>query len=463
MVGVIVNGLLILAIVSGARAQQVTVSAAPSQSELREIREQIKALEAQLQNLQQKSQEHTSKLLRDSVLLEEFNNWQENGVTRSDLDALKDLQDEQIKRGVGSRYLISLSGYLIETYTNGFGGKQGSTPTSSLSVPNGGITLAGTLREDPYEDGDVNYRLGVLANGANFSLGDAYLRWDLKTNKGVLEPPWTLYAQVGQALVPFGGDNLAAEDKIPTINKAQYVSNLGFGRDIGVILNGGIKNTVDPASGLVTPLLGYWAGFVNGNDSQTGNGANKINDSSYPDAVLKLVYAPFPEYFSFWRGLKFGGSLYYGNVGAAGGKHPHKNRYGLDFEWLRKPFLVTGEYVRSEDGYPGAIAISNDFVFTLFWTPSTLPDFQPWFRFDRYEPNGVIPANGAYTLANRNTSNIYSVGINWFIWQTEPVTRRTYETLKTERVIKLQLAYDFVDQQDAPVDNRLTARATVTF
>jgi hypothetical protein len=155
--------------------------------------------------------------------------------------------------------------------------------------------------------------------------------------------------------------------------------------------------------------------------------------------------------------------LYYGNVGEAGDRYPYKNRYGFDIEWLRKPFLFTAEYVRSEDGFHGDINISNDYVFTLFWTPSTLPDFQPWFRFDRYEPNGVIPANGGNTLANRNTSNIYSVGINWFIWQTEPITRRTYETLKTERVIKLQLAYDFIDQKDAPVDNRVTARATVSF
>jgi hypothetical protein len=122
--------------------------------------------------------------------------------------------------------------------------------------------------------------------------------------------------------------------------------------------------------------------------------------------------------------------------------------------------------VHSDDGYDGdkvsslgsaypapaaQFASSDNYVATLFWTPGTLPDFQPWVRFDRAEPTAFSNLTKAQLasanyLGNGNIAKTaYSVGFNWFIWQVNPVTRKSYASQQTERVLKLQVSYTFFD------------------
>jgi hypothetical protein len=124
------------------------------------------------------------------------------------------------------------------------------------------------------------------------------------------------------------------------------------------------------------------------------------------------------------------------------------------------------EYVHSDDGYNGssvsplgiaypaptaAFASSDNYIATLFWTPGTLPDFQPWVRFDRAEPSAFSDYTKAQVTAANWAGNgniaktAYSVGFNWFIWQVNPVTRKTYGSQQTERVLKLQVSYTYFD------------------
>jgi hypothetical protein len=388
-----------------------------------------------------------------------------DAVTREDLDALKDLLDEQIRRGVASRYTVNLSGFGIL----GYYGFRNSPDTFGLNAA--GITLSGNLREDPLDEGDLKYRVSLLfpgnaatalsrasasststfdpadntvststtvTTGKTFVssplLTDVFLTWDLLTPKRKLEPAVTLSATFGQQLVPFGQDNFATEDKQPTVKKALYLSRLGIGRDIGLKAEGGVVNRHDPASGVTTPLLAYTLALFN------GSGANRNDDNRDKDFVGKLIVTPSADYFSFFRGLKFGGSYYAGRAGAAGTGKVVRERVGAEVEWLKKPFLVTGEYVVGRDDRKK----SRGYVGTLFWTPGTLPDFQPLLRYDRFDPD---------TSRGGDAVRVVTAGFNYFFYQVEPVTRRTYEVLKTERVIKAQFNYNFVRQDAAPRTN----------
>jgi hypothetical protein len=285
--------------------------------------------------------------------------------------------------------------------------------------------------------------------------------------------------QLGQFLTPYGLENVATENNRPTINVAQYVTDLGFGRDIGFIATGGLVNRNDPISTTV-PLVGYTVGVFN------GAGPNTIDNNTGVDFLGRLTYTPFYKYSGTFRNLTFGGNWYEGNLGPSSGQLPTKRRYGLDASWLRKPFLLTFEWVHSEDGFDGdsvsplkgfstmaptaPVASSDSYVGTLFWTPATLPDFQPWVRFDRWEPT----AFGNYTPAGLESANaagfgnisrnIYSIGFNWFIWQVEPITRRVYAAPPTERVLKLQMGYSRTEQEDyAGAKNEIDALITFNF
>lgn len=428
----------------GFAAETNSVSNASTQSDVQQLRDEVKALREELKAIKD-ARSFPISLSSTNSSTTNSTSQAKSGVEAADVDALKDVLDEKIIRSLRSRYTVNFSGYVIAGYS--------SVPSKSdtFSPVSGGLSLSGFVREDPSTDGDLKYKLslatysksGTLPAGVNAT--DANLTWDLLTTKGNLDPAFTTSLTLGQQLVPYGSDNQATEDKIPTIRKAQYLSNLGISRDIGLVDQGGLFNYTDPASGIVTPYVGYWLGVLN------GSGANTIDNNHGVDFVGKLQFSPFPNYFSNFRGLKIGGDYYEGNLGpSVASEAVTKRRYGADIEWLRKPFLLTGEYVHGIDGR----VQSDSYVGTLFWSPNTLPDFQPWIRYDRYEDNATFA----------NSKNIYSIGLNYFLYQVEPVTRRVYETTKTERVVKLQLGYDYIDQLKYTAGNhQITGQVTVSF
>ena len=384
-------------------------------------------------------------------------------VTREDLDALKDILDESIKRGVGSNYLISLSGYVIAGFYSGASASTnlGGTGTQSFGINSAGLTLTGNLREDPVEEFDVRYRLGLLFSGnapkyinsvsLNTKtlaigtgagqvqapvLGDVYLQTDIRTNKKELNPLWTLSATLGQKLIPFGQDNLSTEDQRPTIRVAQYLGPWAIGRDVGLQLDGGLVNRYDPGSGITSPLIGYQLAVWN------GTGANRWDDNAQKDFNGRIVITPESQYLSLFRGLTFGGSTYIGLEGV--GPKAQKQLGGWEVSWLRKPFLITAEgvYGRLPKASNLGTYHSTDYVATLFWTPNTLPDFQPLFRYDIFDPNTDVSGD-------RNTT--YTIGFNYFLYQTEPVTRRTYAAKETVRVLKIQANWNLQKKDGRPL------------
>lgn len=370
-------------------------------------------------------------------------------VTPQDLESLRDILEEKITRGVGAKYLVNFNGFVTAgfayqekvPYTVGATTFRDSSSTFRLS--NANLSFSGFLRENPVDDGDLRYRVSLFYSGPSSSsqngqtgntssvqVTDGVVLWDLIRQKKKLEPTFTFNLTLGQQLVPFGADNTATEDKLPTINFAQYLGAYGLRRDIGLVADGGFLFRFDPPSGLNLPLVSYQVGIFD------GAGANRWDDNRAKDYVAKAYLTPVESFFSVFRGLRLGGSYWWGNVGQKG--QATKERWGGELEYLHKPFLVTGEYVRSDDRAVGAgrrKIRSEAVVATLFYQQDALPDFQPLVRFDYFDPDLAVGDNGRI---------VGTLGFNWFFWQVEPVTRRTYEVAKTERVVKLQANWNRV-------------------
>ena len=415
--------------------------------------------------------------------------------THSDLEALRDIEEENILRSIGSSsslspyqvnggllHLVNLTGAagLLYTATPWSGA---SNSTRSLRISQVSLALSGYLRQDSGAEGDVRYNVAFLAtqnrynavanssqssasstaatvnastlNATYLNASDVWVAYDVKTTKLELEPLATLSFQLGQYLIPYGIEAVSTENNRPTINQAQFVSRLGFtNRDLGLIATGGLWHRNDPSATTV-PLIGYTLGIFD------GAGPNTFDTNTGLDVLGRLTLSPFYQYADNFRNLTIGANWYEGNLWSSTGTLPKKRRLGGDFSWLRKPFLLTAEYVYSKDGYDGrnapakgtgaaptaTAAKASTFVGTLFFTPNTLPDFQPWVRFDLWRPwpytnltdAQITSANAAGNWGNRRDA--YSVGFNWFIWAVEPIVRRSYAMSETWRVLKLQASY----------------------
>jgi len=386
-------------------------------------------------------------------------------ITRQDLDAFKDLIDEQDKKKWNSGWTVNVSGAIAGGFTSSANGL-GGDGKSGFNISYATLGLAGNLREDPVDEFDVRYGLSLLWSGTANDIGatnggaagssnkqvqspalaNVFLTVDLNTTKGNLEPFWVGSLTLGQQLIPFGQENLASEEQRPTIGYAQYRGNFGIGRDIGLKHDGGFINRQDPGSGINVPLLSYSLAIWN------GSGANRLDNNNEKAYNGRFLITPEAQYLSIFSGLSFGGSVYKEFTGGVGTttattdyKKVNREWYGWEFSWLRKPFLLTAEGVYGHNPrlagtvnpanpvIAAATAVapkhSTDYVVTLFYTPSTLADFQPLYRYDRFDSD---------TSAANSVSAIHTLGFNYFVWQKTPVISRTFAATEGNRVLKIQ-------------------------
>jgi len=476
-------------------ASPAAPATSPSAGTVQELQDEVKQLREELKAVKEATEanEATIKVVSDKA---------DSAPAHTDLEALRDLEEENILRSIGSttsispypvnggyQHLVNLTGSSNLAYTSVPWGPSG-TSTRSLRISSFSLALSGALRNDTGSEGDVRYNIGVLGsqnrynatanttqsvasssastinsstlNGAYLNASDVWVALDVKTTKLELEPWWTLTLQLGQFLIPYGIEAVSTENNRPTVNQAQFVSKLGFNqRDLGLIATGGFVHRNDPSSTTI-PLINYVFGIFD------GAGPNTVDTNTGLDVLGRLVLNPFYLYAENFRNLSVGVNWYEGNLWSSTGALPTKRRLGGDLSWLRKPFLLTAEYVYSKDGYDGrrnapktgtgpsptaAFAKGSTIVGTLFWTPSVLPDFQPWGRVDIFRPWAysnltdaqILTANNAGNWGNRRDA--YSIGFNYFIWQVEPVTRRSYDLTQTSRVLKLQASYTRLRQE----------------
>ena len=371
---------------------------------------------------------------------------------QSDIVSLQDLFADQLKRVVTSAYTVNFSGYgaLGLTYTQYH--KFATTDKTNFltfNVPYAGLNFSGNLREDPKEDFDLIYTLMLYFTGNGISLLDVNLKWDLFSTKRSFDPFWTLSTTIGQQQVPFGSDNQASEDQRPTISLAQYLGKYGISRDIGVKIEQGFLNSTDNFTGVSIPKIALTLAAYN------GAGVNTLDslDRRAKDLLAKLVFTPLgDQYFNTFGQFSFGATGWWRDVDYIDNslKNPI-SRYGVLLNWLKKPLLVTGEWVHGNNKATTANTAtvqSESYVATIFYTPNALPNFQPLVRYDYYDPNTAN--NTAATKSNATT--FITAGFNWFFYQTEPLSRRPYPVAETNRVIKLQFNYIWKLEQDKNAD-----------
>ncbi|MEI7812688.1 MAG: hypothetical protein WCJ01_09725 [Ignavibacteria bacterium] len=377
-------------------------------------------------------------------------------VKQSDLFQVKEILELQAQRAVLSNYTINLSGYGIFNATV----VKTNETNFLIGSSNAAVTLSGKLREDPVNDGDISYTVGITTNTTSAIISDLFFNWELKGIKSDLDPFYTISLKAGQYLIPFGSENLAGEDKKPTIKGAQFIgSYFANPRDVGFNVDLGLFNTQDAFTGLLIPKLALTAGLFN------GAGANITDPTRGKNILLKATVTPVTEFFSPLYGLKFGGTVaikdfdYVDNKSKTGG-----SLYNVQLEYLKKPFLFTGEYtsghlrdnLSATDGKTviknqyvvngkinpdNAVATdSKSYVLTLFYTEDALPDFQPLIRYDFFDPNSSVV---------KDAQTVYTVGFNYYFYQTAPLFQRPYAIAKTDRVLKLQANYNFIKPEDS--------------
>jgi hypothetical protein len=382
----------------------------------------------------------------------------------SDLAALEDRLNNNLRLTIASQWTINLSGYGILGLQSSQAKSGAANPYLSLYVPGAGITLGGLLRQDPYKDGDLSYSLqflyGTSAGSTTLSFGNVSLNWALLTNKQKEDPFYDLSITAGQQLLPFGSDNLAGEDKRPTIAYAQYTSKVGSGRDIGLLLDNGFWNTTDPTNSLTVPKLEVLAGLFN------GAGANNIDTGALTskDVFLKAIYNPVQDYTNLFGQLSFAGSAWWhgldwqsGNPTAGESKELQvpTQRYAGEIDWLKKPLQLTLEYVsfkKSPIVHPtkAVDTTGNSFVGTVFWTDDALPNFQPLIRYDYFDPNYANndQLNAKGIAPNKSDASEWiTAGFNLYLYQVYPLAWRPYAVKETNRVIKLQANYTWKIEQ----------------
>ena len=306
---------------------------------------------------------------------------------RRQLAALEDRLNNNLRLTIATQWTINFSGYGILGFESSPAKSGVANPLASLYIPGAGITLGGLLQQDPYKDGDLSYTLqflyGTNAGATTLNFGNVALNWALLTNKQKEDPFFTTNVTVGQQLIPFGSDNLAGEDKRPTIGYAQYYSRVGGGRDIGLLFDNGFWNTTDPTNSLTVPKLEVLAGFFN------GAGANNVDSGALTskDVFLKAVFNPVQDYTNFFGQLSFAGSAWWhgldwGSENPTAGESKQlevpTQRYAGEIDWLKKPLQFTLEYVsfkKSPIAFPTKVADTsgNSFVGTVFWNRRCAP------------------------------------------------------------------------------------------
>ena len=276
-----------------------------------------------------------------------------------------------------------------------------------------------------------------------------------------------LTVTLGQQTLPFGLEANTTDELRPVISSAQFLSPTGLGRrEIGLIFRGDLGITYDYGYNYRSSLLSYNVGLVN------GNGPNTADNNNYKDIVARIDAKVPTDYNSWLRELRFGVSGYKGrqvltNAAPAVTAQGNRSRYGFDVYYNHYPFGVTYEYVVTFDEALAAAgtrqpeARGDSHTATLFynfgqqflssksqgrfddWWPKT---YQPFFRYDRYDPNNEISSN---------QTDIYTVGFNIFFAETtkfqlnlsrkiehRPATLASNDSFATNEILT-QLQYGF--------------------
>jgi hypothetical protein len=439
--------------------------AAPPTNE--ELQQQIEALKAQVQALQQllsskvtaaegRSTEKKDEAVTPGVLAADA---AQQPATKADVDGLRgDLENYKYEqqraretktatttRGTTLGGTVQVRASAFDPGTSGGSTASATGRRTSFDIPQVTLNLAGSLYRDYAEGRNLDYRVAFAYapnspanNNSQFNLTDAYLHYSpFPTTSGLEEPK--LSVRAGQQQIPFGLEAQVGEELRPVINSAQFLSTLGVGtRQIGVFVRGDLAPYVDYGFNYRAPLLEYAVGAFN------GSGPNKSDDNGAKDYIARAAFTLPVDYYSVLRELKLGASFIRGtrnltrtsgsgaNASTATVATGASNRAGLDLYYNHDPFGATYEYAEGrDDTLQGATGLatrrvkSKAHVLTLFYTwgeqwvksyrgQAKYDDWWPksyqlFVRHDRWDPN---------TAATGDRSIVNTAGLNLFFAET---------------------------------------------
>lgn len=329
------------------------------------------------------------------------------------------------------------------------------------------ITFTGSLFKDYAEGRNLDFALRFGAspqtgNGAPNLLDANVVYSPLPTidTEGPL-----LTATLGQQLLPFGLEVPATEELKPVIRNAQFTTRLNLARrDIGLIVRGDLFPMVDFGYNYRVPILQYAVGLVN------GAGPNTLDDNNIRDVIGRVAFTVPSDFHSWLRQITLGVSGYFGSQNTTltdtartiSGRGPRR-RLGVDFYYNHWPFGITYEFIRGTDRVttgttleaPGRRDIDSEShtatVFLSFgeqfvsgfrnqgrYDDAWPKTYQPFFRFDRYDPNKD---------ARRDVTTIYTAGVNLFVAETT----------------KFQVNANWYDNEGGEEQREILAQAQVGF
>lgn len=314
------------------------------------------------------------------------------------------------------------------------------------------LNFTGTLFRDYEEGKNLTYRIGFgtgtnlnakntastefgknNADGTQFNLQDAYVRYSFQPATGNLEDPLGTIT-LGQQPLPFGQDAQALDPEVrPVINSAQFSSNLDLNtRQVGLVVSGDLIPYVDFTNNYRAPLLGYSFGFVN------GSGPNKADNNSMRDWIARGVFTLPVDYTSWLRQLQIGASYYkrFPTIANSAGTLVHQGESsvtGFDVNWTHLPFSISYEwaYGRKElytapakrDNFQRSVGQYINFGYTWgeqflnsskqqgkfddFWPKS----YQAFIRLDSWDPD-------RNELSTKDHKFVTTLGLNVFFAET---------------------------------------------
>lgn len=302
---------------------------------------------------------------------------------------------------------IKISGYTQLRYRND------KSINDTFDIRRARFNIQGDITER------FDYRTQVEFGGTAVTLLDAIVGYKIN--------PY-LKLVLGQTFIPFSQENLASNTKLETINRSQVVEAM-TGRSTNDIL--GNKNGRDvgiQAGGSLLPradynLVDYAFGVFN------GAGINVSADTNeQKDYAGRVVFHPL-------KAWSLGASYYAGSYAAsATSQSVDRDRYGLEFAYVKDLVSFKGEYIKGNDG-----ATDKDGWYLqagYFFIPKK---FQGVFKFDTYDPDIRV---------SRNAKNVYTLGGNWYF----------------NKQAFLQVNYELKDEQGKETDNNaLIGQLTLQF
>lgn len=194
-------------------------------------------------------------------------------------------------------------------------------------------------------------------------------------------PNRSVAVDVGQFKVPFSREFLTGAGTIDFVNRAQVVSALAPGRQIGVQVRGGASDD----------RVGVAAGLWNGNAA----GSNGNDDQRFLYAA-RLTVRPMAD-ASGPGALELGANVAGSNdarVTLVGGRLPdfagRRRLIGADLRWSEGPWLASVEVIAADlDPETGGRIEPSGFHATVGYR--FVPRLQGLARWERFQPDGLGP------------------------------------------------------------------------